>query len=387
MLVGCPGSLRCAELWTEGGHARIGRKERYLRNATRRPERTCDARPAEPHETGRTRRANRERYDRGVRASTAVTRSVADLKRDLLFFDQIIVLGLDEMLECDQRFPQLDEATRADCEYLVEQGALRAGPAFRRELAMGIWQRMRGAFGDEEAEDPPDDWGENLLNLQPAQRARLLGSTAQHPAGSISFSLPMPTGSEFVIAYAERLFTPEIGVVPILPRQMSAADWRAIEGTFIGPARDDSGHSRGVAQVALSHVPMPGDDVPLADILAFTREDETRRQVASLRLWIARTALETRSFEDVSLELDSMLHDFTQHMNLADMRAKDSMLHLLVGIPLEIAQELLHLRPKAAADALFSVKARRADRLEAELSAPGHEVAYLRSAARRFASH
>jgi hypothetical protein len=361
--------------------------KRDVSNAPRRPNRTCEAGKAEPHESGRARQTRRERYDRGVRASTAVTRSVADLKRDLLFFDQIIVLGLDEMLEGDRRFPQLDEATRADCEYLVEQGVLRAGPAFRRDLAMGVWQRMRGAFGDEEAEEPPDDWGESLSNLRPAQRAALLGSTAQHPAGRIPFTLPMPTGSEFVIAYAERLFAPEIGVVPILPQQMSAADWRAIEGTFIGPARDDSGHSGGVAQVALSHVPMPGDDVPLADILAFTREDETRRQVSSLRLWIARTAFETRSSDDVSLELASMLHDFTQHMNLADMRAKDSMLQLLVGIPLEIAQELLHLRPKAAVDALFSVKARKADRLEAELSAPGHEVAFLRSAARRFPSH
>lgn len=88
--------------------------------------------------------------------------------------------------------------------------------------------------------------------------------------------------------------------------------------------------------------------------------------------------------EQLSLEIDTMLHDFHSHMLPVRKKNNTSVLRALVTIPLGVTEELLHLRPKGALYLVFDIRDRKANLLEAEVGAPGHEVALLDAAERRF---
>lgn len=263
--------------------------------------------------------------------------------------------------------PRLDPATQADCLYLWDRGVIDHAPAYRFDLAGSVGKRLQ-----------------DLGDSSTGRAAGKFYSSAIHPAGVLPWRRPLPAGGELVVAYVQQLFG-EPGTVPILEAPLAHSEWRAHTQTFLlrSPQRK-SLDTRHVAEIVLKRIPMPGDDVPLDAVLDFAHDPTTQRQIESLRLWMARMALQHRNADELAVELDSMLHDFRAHMDLADMRSTDSALRLVLAVPLEVAQELLHLRPKAALDALAGVRARKAERLEAELNAPGHEVAYLRSVERRF---
>ena len=224
--------------------------------------------------------------------------------------------------------------------------------------------------------------GDRVGAFTPVERAMLLGSSGRHPSGRLPYDVPMPNGSELVVAYAERLFEPG-SAVPMLIEPVTATQWERNAQTFMMPGLE-AGRTADVVEVILERLPVPGDEVPLTDILAFSREPDTRRQIQNLRFWMMKTAMLGSSIEDLSLEVDSMLNDFQQHMRAADMRATESGLRVAVEIPLEIAEAVLHARPKKALDAAFGLQIRKAEKLEAELAAPGHELSFLRTAARRF---
>ncbi|MGH8920892.1 MAG: hypothetical protein ACRD0H_21605, partial [Actinomycetes bacterium] len=89
-----------------------------------------------------------------------------------------------------------------------------------------------------------------------------------------------------------------------------------------------------IVELVWHKLPVPGDVVPLDAILDFVSDAETKRRLDRLDIWIRRKALSGREVEDVAVELDEALHDLTNHMRLADMRAASSSLRILVSTPL-----------------------------------------------------
>jgi hypothetical protein len=139
----------------------------------------------------------------------------------------------------------------------------------------------------------------------------------------------------------------------------------------------------GVIDLVIDRLPVVADNVPLKDVLAFSRDPETKEQVTALRLWIAKSGKPGASLPDLALELDEMLHTFRRHMKVHRLRAKETAFRTIIAVPFAIVEDLLHGKPKSALDAV-SWTSRRAARLEAELNAPGHELAFIESARKRF---
>ena len=321
-------------------------------------------------------------YDCPVNESVGVTRSVANLKRDLLFFDRLQILGLDALIEGDD--PHIDDAVRADCQYLVDRGAIVAGPNTRSELLAAIDRKWAAEFASPSTEALHGTYqpGVDLRSLPAVIRAQLLASTANHPAGLLGADEPFPNGGELVVAFAEEC-SDGVSAVPILTTKPNAQDLVQLSGTFLGPAWDQTRLGY-VSELVVARFPIPGDDVPLDEVLDFVSDPVQQLQMRALRLWMTRAAMGHDPLDVLTLEFETLLHDFEVQMRVADMRASDSFFRVAISVPLEIAQELMHLRPKAAFNAAFSLRARQADRLESMLSAPGREVAFLGNANQRF---
>lgn len=235
---------------------------------------------------------------------------------------------------------------------------------------------------------PLDEAGELQLPHDEARRRRvldavLLASTAMHPVSG-DFWFELPAGGELVVAYAER-FAGRRGALAVLDHSLTSTEWQQLERLLRLPADLTSVESHaGVVEVVLERLPVPSDDVPIEEVLDFVAQPEVQEQAESLRLWMRRAALEADPREEIALELDEMLHEFRRSMEVERLKNQTSTFRAIVSVPLAVLEELAHFKPKAALDAAISIRARRAERLEAEFTAPGHEVAYIDVVQRAF---
>lgn len=175
--------------------------------------------------------------------------------------------------------------------------------------------------------------------------------------------------------------------VPILDHSLHSTEWQRLQRQLYFPRfLFSSDPSTAILELVLSNLPSPGDDVPLDAILDFAGDDETQRKLSRLDIWMRRAAQSGKELQEISLDMEESLHDLANHMRLADMRARTSGMRIVLSLPLEIVEELLHLRPRKALDVVFQYKDRKANRLEAELKAPGGALAYIYEAERRFSA-
>lgn len=284
-------------------------------------------------------------------------------KKDLLLFRKLHVMGLNR---------QLAEATGheslvADCEFLAEAGYMLEAPEHPRSL---------GLYALNKLEEPHA----RLSVTDKRYPVRYFTSGLRHPS---SDGLAFPLGGEVAVAYVITS-SGELSV-PVLDAPLEIEDWRTLQREILLPdqAIQQDGHEA-IVEVVLNNLPTPGEDVPLAAILDFSSDEETRRKLAGLDIWMRRQAHSGKELQEVALEMEESLHDLANHMRLADMRSQTSGFRMIMAIPLGIIEELLHLKPRGAMDVVFEYRDRKANRLEAELSAPGGALAYIYAAEKRF---
>lgn len=310
---------------------------------------------------------------RGGRAR-AIRSEVIDFKQDLLLFDEIGIMGFERRLA---RSAALDPALAADAEYLANLGILQDAPLTGEEMADATELMVESSVGV-----PRDQWRDVEFSRDHHRALRLV-SMARHPAGADLFWDPLPSGGELIVALGERL-AGNRSTVALMRSRPPAPNIRRLERAFWMPGERALGSPEAVVELVLPRLPVPGPEVPLSDVVDFTQDPATRDMLARLRLWMARLSLEGSDAGAMELELEEHLHELRSHLRIADMRHRTSVIRAVLTIPLGLAEELLHLRPKGAVEALFSVRDEHANFLEAQLSAPGHEVAYIEAAHRAF---
>ena len=132
-----------------------------------------------------------------------------------------------------------------------------------------------------------------------------------------------------------------------------------------------------VVEVVMRQMPMPDPDTPLEAILDFRADEAAVLALRQLRAWmngIARQELKAHEIEEGILTLNDQ---YREHMRLHHMKHHTGVLRTLVTIPLDIAEQIAHLRFRAAFEATLVLQQRRLALTEAELAAPGRDVAYI----------
>lgn len=305
-----------------------------------------------------------------------VRRVLGYSKKDLLLFSKLHILGLQRQLSGPA---STDAGVMADYEYLAEAGYLCHLPEVPEDLTLEAYARLRAA-GRTDPRLMAIMTGD-LEDLASIPRFRML-SCMRHPSNH-NGRKRVPPGGELAVAYAFGVTGEQY--VPIIDSVLSANQWQRVQRELFLPKEfltQDA--SAGVIDLVLDNLPVPGDGVPLDAILEFSRDDDTRRKLAGLDIWMRKAAHSGKDLQDIALEIEESLHEFSNYMRLADMRCQTSGLRMMMSLPLGIIEELLHLKPKGALDVVFEYRDRKANRFEAELSAPGGALAYIYEAEKRF---
>jgi hypothetical protein len=132
-----------------------------------------------------------------------------------------------------------------------------------------------------------------------------------------------------------------------------------------------------VAQIVINNLPLPSNETPWEQIIDYRDDSETQKHLSSLRRWISRTSKQNLSSLEIEEEIESLIYDFQEHMKFHKMKINTETLEVLVNSSADVIGNLLTLKFSKLLDPLFAIKKRQLSLLEAEITAPGKEMAYI----------
>lgn len=145
-----------------------------------------------------------------------------------------------------------------------------------------------------------------------------------------------------------------------------------------GPKRAD------VLRVVLNAFPIPADDVSWERIEEFRLDHDSHIKRSRLINWINETGRTDLSELELSDKLETLLNDYSEHMRIHEIKSERGIVEAVVVTFAELAEDLVKFKWGKLAKGLFAITHERIELREAELQAPGRELAYLDAAKRAF---
>jgi hypothetical protein len=236
---------------------------------------------------------------------------------------------------------------------------------------------------------PEERWGRNKREL-----VKLVQSGVIIPA--------IPLSTFHIRGEAERALAARIDSAgcsslerEALYERLIALQFSRIHGAEAYPVYETSKyHSTGtdkarerVIRVVFSKIPMPSQEVSWDHILEYRKDPDSLRRFSALRVWVNQMARQRMSEPESRDLLESLLADFEAHLRLHKLRFLYRSLGVVVCCDQERVKELAQ-SSKATDKCQYATMQDLAclDLLEAELTAPGREIAYLSFTRKTFAT-
>ncbi|MDD2921003.1 MAG: hypothetical protein PHQ36_01845 [Anaerolineales bacterium] len=128
-----------------------------------------------------------------------------------------------------------------------------------------------------------------------------------------------------------------------------------------------------VVQIVIRKLPLPNNETPWEQLIDYRNDPENQRNLLNLRRWIRKVSSENLQPAETEEELEWLINEFQNHMKIHRMKANTETLEVIVKAPLK----LLELEFSKITEPLFALKKRQINLMEAELNAPGREMAYI----------
>lgn len=139
-----------------------------------------------------------------------------------------------------------------------------------------------------------------------------------------------------------------------------------------------------VLQLVIDKLPSPSEHAAWEDILAFRSDPDAVRSLRNLRVWLSDVARGRHTAAEAEEKLEALLAKYGEHLRLHRLEGSTSAFGSLTAIAVDVGEHLLNLKLGSAVRALFSARQKRITLMRSELTAPGHEVAYIHKARERF---
>jgi hypothetical protein len=139
-----------------------------------------------------------------------------------------------------------------------------------------------------------------------------------------------------------------------------------------------------IHNIAIKAMPQPSETTSLESILDFRRDPETKRKLLAFRRWMAGMAKLTSPRRELMDELEWLLGEYETHMRVHKMKIRKGVFETVITGAAEIAEDFVKIKWGKLAKVPFAISARKIELLEAELNAPGREIAYIAHARSEF---
>jgi hypothetical protein len=139
-----------------------------------------------------------------------------------------------------------------------------------------------------------------------------------------------------------------------------------------------------VAEIVLNRIPQPDDSVSWEQILDFRRDPDTKGKFWGLRTWMSEVGRAQLTSGEIIEKLEWSLYEYEKHMKLHRMKTNLGTVRTVVTVAAEVAEDLVKFKWGKAAKLLFTIKDRKVALMDAELRAPGRELAYMITVIEKF---
>jgi hypothetical protein len=277
-------------------------------------------------------------------------------KRELLYFDHIAIVALQEGIEAFRQSGKTRYAQHADnLEWLVQQGLISEHDPQKHSLSESARKELaRGVETSQEAE-----------RFWQAQRAAREASGIDFSYGLAQEGLHLSFDSNayWARAAAAQLQSSTVDAVPLIsPRELT---------------RPDRVTSAEIIHITLQQVPVPADSVPFQDIVAFQSAPETREHVIALRRWARKLEKEGHTAVEAAQEIEHLVHEYDRYMTIQKLKHSTGVVEFAIVTIADAFESAVKLQFGSLAKSFFQLSRERAELLEAEAKAPGREVAFL----------
>lgn len=281
---------------------------------------------------------------RTILAPRDILLDTAEAKRLALFFDDILLWQVDR----NQVGNEDQEALYSDLAYLREKGVVK-------NLGVNLPNILH--FGSEN--------GETYSPFAEATK----DTDIFIPVQAIT-SIPK-THSDEVIHDTDR-------IIRHLAKGMIRQDDGSPVVAHANPSNLDTVIAPPTAiELVLKNIPLPPENIPWEDLIQFRSESENISKLRALRIWLQKTASNPDSPQVMQMELEALIDDYKKYMDIQHQKHSRGVLSTVLS---SAAAAVAQLETGNFSDALLAMLGVRGHKLaleEAEMSAPGREVAYL----------
>jgi len=283
-----------------------------------------------------------------VRAAVVTLLESRDiLKQAALLFDQIYLAEDIEQLDLLPNFP---EELKADFRWLRRKGVF----VFLTEPNL-TWAYSREIVREEVARRGPLASSEAPIN----------GSTLREYATAVSRC-----------AAAELRDNRNINAVVLTSQGFTPASSDCLS--------DKDKRLGDVCEIVIKELPLPGPLTGWDDVLSFRSDATHQASLRKLRLWMDKVAASSSAVSELADELKDLLSDYERYMRIQGMKVNTGILETVVTVSAKVAEDLVKVKWGELGRLPFLIRHRRIDLLEAEMRAPGREIAYVASARAAF---
>lgn len=139
-----------------------------------------------------------------------------------------------------------------------------------------------------------------------------------------------------------------------------------------------------VLQVVLEKLPVPSPDVEWSQIVEYRADPDSSAKFLALRVWMQDIARATYSKTEIEERIDYLINEYENHLAYHKLKFERATRHVLLNAPLEIIENLFKMNWSVAGKKRFTLEEKQFDLMQAHLTAPGRELAYISKANTNF---
>ncbi len=142
-------------------------------------------------------------------------------------------------------------------------------------------------------------------------------------------------------------------------------------------------HKSPVLEVILESLPVPVDNLPWEQVLEYRSDPESQRKFTALRVWMQDIVRKDYSKKEIEERILHMTNEYERHMKIHDLKTKRGTLKVVLVTSLETIENLVKFKWSKSVESLFTLFEKKYDLIEAEMKAPGKEIAYILDAQKK----
>jgi hypothetical protein len=295
-----------------------------------------------------------------------------DLKRAALCFDKVAIRHVHRQAECDM---------------------FSATEAGERTVKSITWLRENDATVPWPAEVMPDDDFQNrvpapVFNSNPKLFEELNSvyrknkMTALRVAMSGEGEIYDPDPNQDAAGYQSKDLA--VRAAALYFRLVETQNAVPLVDQLFLPTRPEEARCVDVAHVMFAAMPDADAATSWEAIREFRADREMRDRLISFRNWISHRVAQGVQLDGIVDEMSENLFEYERYMRQQHRKVNLGVMETIVTTAAEIVEDALKLKLSKLAKTVFSIRKGPMQLLEAELQAPGKEMAYLSHVYERF---